>query len=108
MSLVDLCSQELFDEYIKDWKPRFAVGQLVSGRITNINKPKNQVELSLRKNDKVKRTKKEEEPTITFEGLQEGQVYKGVVKRVESYGAFIRIQGSPVSGLCHKSEVSEL
>lgn len=27
-------SQELFDEFVKEWKPRFAVGQLVEGKIT--------------------------------------------------------------------------
>lgn len=29
-----LSPQELFDEYVKEWKPRFAIGQLVEGKIT--------------------------------------------------------------------------
>lgn len=70
------------------------------------NPTKKQIEMSFRKSDAVKRTKKADEPVITFEGLTEGQVVKGVVKRIESYGAFIRIKGSTVSGLCHKSQVS--
>lgn len=107
LQLTLLRSQELFDEYIKDWKPRFEVGQLVSGKILSTNAAKKQIEMTLRKTSSAKRTKKETGPTITFEGLQIGQVIKGVVKRVEKYGAFIRIEGSGVSGLCHKSEISD-
>lgn len=35
-----------------------------------------------------------------------GQTVVAVVKKVEEYGIFLRIEGSNVSGLCHKSEVS--
>lgn len=36
----------------------------------------------------------------------EGQVVVAVVRQVETYGIFLRVEGSSVSGLCHKSEVS--
>jgi rRNA biogenesis protein RRP5 len=36
----------------------------------------------------------------------EGQTVVAIVKKVEEYGIFLRIDGSNVSGLCHKSEVS--
>jgi ribosomal protein S1 len=64
-----------------------------------VDKVQNQVELSLRKNAEVK--------TVSLElgDLTKGQVVKGVVKRVEAYGAFIRIDGSNINGLCHKSKV---
>jgi len=35
-----------------------------------------------------------------------GQKVIASVKSVEAYGMFLRIEGSDVSGLCHKSEVS--
>lgn len=37
--------------------------------------------------------------------LSNGQVVKGVIKGVEKYGAFIRIQGTSISGLCHHSKI---
>lgn len=36
---------------------------------------------------------------------QEGDLVDGKVKRIESYGLFIEIVGTGISGLCHKSEV---
>ena len=44
-------------------------------------------------------------PAIGFTTLREGHKVDGVVKRVEDYGIFIQIDGSKISGLCHKSEV---
>lgn len=55
--------------------------------------------MSLRKNAEVKHA------SLEFSDLVKGQVIKGIVKRVEAYGAFIRIDGSSFSGLCHKSKV---
>jgi rRNA biogenesis protein RRP5 len=37
--------------------------------------------------------------------LKEGQKIDGVVTRIEDYGLFIQIDGSKLSGLCHKSQV---
>jgi hypothetical protein len=44
-------------------------------------------------------------PTLSLSDFQEGQKIKGRIKRIEDYGLFIEIEGSKVSGLCHKSEV---
>lgn len=63
--------------------------------------------MTLRKNAAAKRTKKDAEPSVTFEGLSDGQLVEGVVKRIEKYGAFIRLAGSAISGLCHKSQFSD-
>lgn len=43
--------------------------------------------------------------TLSVGDLQIGQKIDGVVKRVEDYGLFIQIDGSKLSGLCHKSQV---
>ncbi|KAL8286763.1 hypothetical protein RQP46_004291 [Phenoliferia psychrophenolica] len=93
--------KELFDEFVKDWKPRFVVGQLVEGKILSVNKVSSQVEMSLRKNAVAKAT------TVEIGDLAKGQIVTGVVRRVETYGAFIRIDGSNMSGLCHKSKVTD-
>ena len=101
-------SQELFDDFVKEWKPRFAVGQLLDGLILSTDKAKGQIEMTLRTTNKVKRAQKESEASIPLEEMQEGQVVKGVIKRIETYGVFIRVQGSGISGLCHKSEVGDV
>ena len=44
---------------------------------------------------------------LTLRDFQEGQIAHGRVKKVEDYGLFIELDGSRVSGLCHKSEVSK-
>lgn len=43
---------------------------------------------------------------LALSDFEEGQKVVAVVKKVEDYGLFLRIEGSNVSGLCHKSEVS--
>lgn len=40
-----------------------------------------------------------------LDGLHEGQKILGRVKRVEQYGLFIEVDGTKISGLCHKSQV---
>ena len=42
---------------------------------------------------------------LTLSDLQEGQIINGRVKKIEEYGLFVEIEGSKLSGLCHKSEV---
>ena len=42
---------------------------------------------------------------LTLQDLQEGQKIMGRVKRIETFGLFIEIDGSKVTGLCHKSQV---
>ena len=42
---------------------------------------------------------------ITFEDLAPGKKVKGTIKKIESFGVFIQLQNSSISGLCHASEV---
>ena len=44
--------------------------------------------------------------SLSLADLHEGQKVDGRIKRVEAYGLFIEVEGSKLSGLCHKSEVS--
>jgi rRNA biogenesis protein RRP5 len=58
--------------------------------------------MSLRQN-KPKTTAK----AASVSSFSVGQRVTVVVKRVESFGVFLRVQGSSVSGLCHKCEVHD-
>jgi len=46
-----------------------------------------------------------EPPDVTWEELQEGQVYTGTVTRIEQYGAFVNV-GAERPGLLHVREMS--
>ena len=60
------------------------------------------VEMSFRSQEALKRASSS---GLTLSDLQEGQKVDGRVKRIEDYGLFIQIEGSKLSGLCHKSQV---
>jgi rRNA biogenesis protein RRP5 len=48
---------------------------------------------------------KRDAPSLTLDGLHVGQKILGRIKRVEQYGLFIEVDGTKISGLCHKSQV---
>ncbi|KAF8222115.1 hypothetical protein L208DRAFT_1324246 [Tricholoma matsutake] len=93
--------RELFDDYVKDWKARFTTNQIVKGRILSVNPETKQVEMSFRTG-----VLKPSE-ALSAGDLQIGQKIDGVVKRIENYGLFIQIDGSKLSGLCHKSQLTD-
>ena len=55
----------------------------------------------MRKNAEVKNV------AFDLNELKKGQVIRGTIQRVETYGAFIRIEGAGMNGLCHKSKVTD-
>ena len=57
------------------------------------------MEMSFRSGDKLRQT-------LSLADLRDGQIINGRVKKIEDYGLFIEIEGSKLSGLCHKSQVS--
>lgn len=73
----------------------------------SVDKVTSQVELSLRKGGVVKKDAQPDLPSLADADLSVGQVVRGVVKRVEDFGAFIRLDGLNVQGLCHKSKVTD-
>ncbi|KAJ3870308.1 hypothetical protein EV359DRAFT_28064 [Lentinula novae-zelandiae] len=93
--------RELFDDFVKDWKPRFELHQLVQGRILSAEADTKKVEMTLRSGDLSKPV------ALTLSTLAPGQHVDGVVKRIEEYGLFIQINNSKLSGLCHKSQLSD-
>lgn len=68
----------------------------------SVNPEKKQIELSFRSGD----LKRDNRSQLTLSDLSGGQKVDGRVKRVEDYGIFIEVEGSKISGLCHKSEVN--
>ncbi|KAG0047226.1 rRNA biogenesis protein rrp5 [Gryganskiella cystojenkinii] len=94
---------EMSDDYLKDWKSHFTVGQLVKGKVVSVNEARNQVELTLKASQidpSVKANK-------TLADFTKGEKVKGTIKAVKDIGVFIKIDNSMVSGLCHISEISE-
>ncbi|KAG6911579.1 hypothetical protein DXG01_011882 [Tephrocybe rancida] len=93
--------RELFDEYVKEWKERFKANQVVKGRILSVDATTKKIEMSFR-------TGVAKNPSqLSLGDLQIGQKVEGVVKRVENYGLFILIENSRLTGLCHKSQLSD-
>ncbi|KAF7320265.1 hypothetical protein MKEN_00811100 [Mycena kentingensis (nom. inval.)] len=95
--------RELFDDFVKDWKERFTLHQLVKGRILSVDIENKRVEMTLRTGD----LNKSKGSTRSVSDLQVGQKIDGVVSRIEDYGLFIQIKDSKIIGLCHKSQLSD-
>ncbi|KAF9131428.1 rRNA biogenesis protein rrp5 [Mortierella sp. 14UC] len=94
---------ELSDDYLKDWKSHFTVGQLVKAKVVNVSEAHHQIELTLKAS--------QIDPSIkaiqTLADFTKGEKVKGTIKAVKEIGVFIKIDNSTVSGLCHISEISE-
>lgn len=94
--------KELFDEYVKDFKSRLSVGDLVRGTVLSIQGEK--VEFSLKKSRLGEVSKAR---PVRLEDFNSGDVVNAMVRSVTDYGVFVEIEGTNVSGLCHKSELSD-
>ncbi|KAL9082801.1 MAG: hypothetical protein Q9159_006177 [Coniocarpon cinnabarinum] len=96
--------KELFDQYVKDWKPEFQIDRLVKGRVIELDAEKQRLHLSLRESVVTSGYK----PLLRFEDLKKNDVVPGKVRKVEEYGVFIVLDNSRnVSGLCHRSQIAE-
>jgi rRNA biogenesis protein RRP5 len=88
------------DSYVKEWKSLVTMGKVVKTVVVEIKGTK--IECSLKDSD-VDPTKRKK----TINEFEKGMVVTGSVKRVESFGVFVQIDGSDVVGLCHISQVSD-
>ncbi|CAK9780409.1 hypothetical protein CC85DRAFT_256901 [Cutaneotrichosporon oleaginosum] len=95
--------KELFDDFVKDWKPRFAVNQLVAGKILSVSDDRAEMTLRTKPREKAQAGKGK----LRIGDFAEGQKVTAAVTTVETYGLFLRIDGSDVSGLCHRSEIAD-
>lgn len=96
--------KDLSDSYIKDWKSTYKIGQLVKGRILFVNQENGWIDMSL----KASVVDPYSQPPMKFEDLEEGMKVDGSIKAIHSYGVFIHLNGSNISGLCHISEISDV
>lgn len=91
-SQIDVSKVLDFDQY---------VGQEVGCKIIKINKKRGNVIVSRRACIEEERNESRKK---SLENLQEGQVIRGVVKNITSYGAFVDIGG--IDGLLHITDMS--
>ena len=95
---------DLADEFLKEWKSKFQVDQVVEGRIIKIDYPLGHIQMSLRPSAISGKIPEKQSGLGDF---KKGQFVSGKIKKVVAYGAFISINGSNVSGLCHRSEIAD-
>ena len=94
----------LSDDFIKDWRREYQRGQLVKGKVIALDPSGDRVQMSLKKSI----LQQDYRPRITWDDVEEGQIHKGKVRKVEQFGAFIVLENSAnVSGLCHRSEIAD-
>ncbi|GMH49278.1 hypothetical protein TrVE_jg1364 [Triparma verrucosa] len=90
--------KDLSDVFIADPVESFKAGRLV--KCVVLKREKDRIDVSLREslmNGEV----------LSFDDITLGDKLPGEVVRVESYGVFIKILSSDVTGLCHVSELSD-
>ncbi|KAI3625962.1 hypothetical protein CBS9595_001323 [Malassezia furfur] len=95
--------KELFDEYIKDFRGKFQVGQLVRGVVLSVNGDK--VEFSLKASRLAPTAKRTTSTRIR--DYRPGDKVDAVIRGTAEYGVFVQIAGTDISGLAHKSELSD-
>ncbi|KAG9134768.1 hypothetical protein Leryth_001080 [Lithospermum erythrorhizon] len=94
----------LSDNFIENPEKEFPVGKLVSGKVVAVEPLTKRVEVSLKTSTT---TTKPKYAQSMFDSVSVGNIISGIVKRVEHFGLFIRIDGTNMDGLCHISEVSD-
>jgi small subunit ribosomal protein S1 len=92
MSQVDLVRHEDFGSFIGHW---------LEAEVTEVDRRGKRIVLSRRR--VLEREREEERQQLRFQ-LAEGQVRKGVVRRIADFGAFVDLGG--LDGLLHVSDIS--
>mmetsp|Transcript_5874 Transcript_5874/g.13396 ORF Transcript_5874/g.13396 Transcript_5874/m.13396 type:complete len:857 (-) Transcript_5874:55-2625(-) len=104
--------KELSDDFIPNPSAMFPPGRLVVGKVKSIKvsankKNGNQPIISMVDMDMRESVLLASGDRLTIDDIHENSKYTGVITRVESYGVFVRIDNSDVSGLAHVSECSD-
>ena len=105
--------KELCDGFLPNPEASFPMGRLVVGKVKEVrDAPKKskgskdpvkiQVDLDMRES-----TLLDSEKKLSFDDVELQDKYKGTVTRVESYGVFVQLENSKLSGLVHMSECSD-
>ncbi|MBD3425664.1 MAG: 30S ribosomal protein S1 [Candidatus Omnitrophica bacterium] len=82
--------------------PDNIVGQKIRFRIVKINIPRKNIVLSRKE---IVEEKRQEEKREILEGLNKGDLVKGIVRNITDFGAFIDIGGG-ITGLLHITDMS--
>lgn len=98
---VKLC--DLSDDFVKELDVDFPAGKLVSGKIEEVKMDgeERKVSMVLRKRPRKKIIEK-----FATEGLKEGDVRSGTVKKIDRWGCIVQI-AKGVAGILHNSEVDQ-
>lgn len=95
--------KDLSDFFVQDWKSLYNLGQLVTARVLSSSSDGRKIDLGL-KESLIKDTGK-------FRSLSDitvGESISGQISKIADYGVFIQLDGfNNVSGLCHRSEISD-
>ena len=103
--------KELSDEFIPNPSAVFPPGRLVVGKVKSVKESSSKkggrpavtmVDLDMRESVLLSSADR-----ISLDDVKVNSKYTGVITRVESYGVFVRIDNSDVSGLAHVSECSD-
>jgi rRNA biogenesis protein RRP5 len=87
--------RQLADTFVDDPAAAFPAGARVEGAVVGVEGGR--VELTLRAR----------RPPPSLGDLEEGQVVRGRVRRVEPFGVFVQLEGGGASGLAHVSELAD-
>jgi rRNA biogenesis protein RRP5 len=93
---------DLTDGFVKDVVAAYPVGALVIGRVTAVNAAQQQCQLSLKKSVVLPAS-----AALKFSDLVVGRFVTCAVRRVETYGVFCALERSLVTGMCHRSEITD-
>ena len=94
----------LADGFVVKPSVEFPTGRLVRGRIVSADAKTNRVEMSLRTSQSDSKTPNKE----AVASLKVGDVVMGTVRSVQSYGVFVTLDESGISGLCHISMFADM
>lgn len=99
--------KNLSDAFLSDWKKFFTVNELVKGKVLSVD-DNGRIELTL-KESVINGKKPEDISSRGLRDLEEGEIVDGIVKRIEEFGVFVRLEGTNnVSGLCHRTQVADV
>nr|CCA14782.1 rRNA biogenesis protein rrp5 putative [Albugo laibachii Nc14] len=96
--------RDLSDNFINDPISEFPVGKVVAGRITAKQVTQDAVLYSMSLKPSIV---SDGIASLTMTNLKEGMIVTGKVSKIQSYGVFVRLNQSNLSGLCHISEIGE-
>uniref|UniRef100_A0A7S2H4N6 S1 motif domain-containing protein n=2 Tax=Octactis speculum TaxID=3111310 RepID=A0A7S2H4N6_9STRA len=88
--------KDLADRFIKNPEMEFPSGKLVMGKVKSLSGDGRRLDLTLR-------------PSVVIGAARVavGEKFKGTVTKVESFGVFVRLEPSNLTGMCHKSEAAD-